>query len=235
MRPYNTVSLIVWLGLLVPSTGCDQFNHGSLKLSGTLELTEHAVGARVPGRLATLLVDEGQTVTQGQVLATLDRLDQTKRDYDRARQLYEQGGATQQAVEQAELMLEDQQIICPVDGVVLLKVHEVGEVVGAGSPVVVIGDRQQLWVKVYVPEGTINRVQLNQPATLRFDGIKRLFKGHVSFVAPRAEFTPRNVQTPEERVTQTFAVKVTLDEAEPSLRPGVAADVVIHLNQGPAT
>ena len=93
-----------------------------------------------------------------------------------------------------------------------------------------VGDRAQLWVRVFVPEGLINRVRLNQPATLRFDGIRHDFKGHVSFIAPKAEFTPRNVQTPEERVTQTFAIKVVLDEPESFLRPGVAADVIVHLN-----
>ena len=101
--------------------------------------------------------------------------------------------------------------------------------VAAGSPLLVIGDSAALWVRVYVPEGQVNRVTLGQPAEVRFDGIERAFKGHVSFVAPKAEFTPRNVQTAEERVTQAFAVKVLLDERDARLRPGVAADVLLRL------
>ena len=69
---------------------------------------------------------------------------------------------------------------------------------------------------------------MNQTATVSFDGVHQTFKGQVSFVAAKAEFTPRNVQSPEERVTQTFAVKVTLDNPESYLRPGVAAGVKIH-------
>jgi len=214
--------------------GCDRLaNHGRLRLSGTLELTEHAIGAPVPGRLGTLKVDEGDEVQKGQLLATLEHYDQMQRDYERVKSVAEQGGATQQAVEQAVLALTDQAIVSPVDGVVLLKVHEPGEVVPAGGAVVVVGDRSQLWVKVYVPEGQVNRLQLNQAATLRFDGLRQSFKGHVSFIAPQAEFTPRNVQTPEERVTQTFAVKVALDEPTAFLRPGVAADVTIDLSHSP--
>jgi HlyD family secretion protein len=192
-------------------------------------LTEHAVGVPVPGRLHTITVEEGDRVKQGQVLATVDRAEQAERDYERVRTLFEQGGTTQQAVEQAALAWSDQRIVSPVDGVVLVKIREPGEVVAAGSPVLVIGDRRRMWVRVFVPEGQINRVHLQQSATLGFDGLKQSFPGHVSYVSPEAEFTPRNVQTTEERVTQTFTVKVELDTLEPFLRPGVAADVTINL------
>ena len=202
-----------------------------LVLSGTLELTEHSVGARAPGRIATLLVDEGAQVSQGQLLATLDRNDQAMRDDERVIRLYEHGGATRQEVEQAELALQDQQVASPVDGVILIKVHEVGEVVGAGTPIVVIGQTRQPWVRVFIREGLVSQVRVGMPATLGFDGLARVFKGHVSYVAPRAEFTPRNVQSPEERMAQTFAVKVTLDEPQSYLRPGVAADVTIDVRQ----
>jgi HlyD family secretion protein len=212
------------------TSGCNLWKNPSLqKFTGTLEFTEHGVGARVAGRLSSLRVDEGDEVKQNQLIATLERYDQTKRDYERISKLVHQGGATQQAVEQAGLTFEDQQIASPVEGVVLTKIHESGEVVATGSPVVVIGDRKKIWIKIFVPEGVINRVRMNQPATLKFDGLDQLFKGHVSFIAPKAEFTPRNVQTEEERVTQTFAVKVTLDEVESYLRPGVTAEVYLDL------
>jgi multidrug resistance efflux pump len=205
------------------------FKFGGYPFSGTLEFTEHSLGSRVPGRLATLLVDEGDEVKKGQLLATLDRYEQTKKDYERAASLLKEGGSNEQAVEYARLALEDQEVISPVDGVILLKVREPGEVLAAGSPVVVVGDRSELWVRIFIPEGYINRVRINQPAVLRFDGLKRKFKGHVSYIATKAEFTPRNVQTPEERVTQTFAVKIMLDGPAPFLHPGVSADVKIDM------
>jgi len=213
-----------FIGAILVLAGCQTRSH---VYSGTLELTEHSVGARVAGRLTTLLVDEGDLVKKGQLLGTLDRAEQTEKDYRRAQGLLNHGGATQQTLEQAELTWEDQRVISPVDGVVLIKVREPGEIVSAGGTVVDIGDTSDYWVRIYIPEGDINRVRMNQEATVRFDGVSRAFKGHVYYVSPTAEFTPRNVQTPDERATQTFAVKVMLDEREPNLRPGVSADVTL--------
>lgn len=226
-KPILILALVLFIAY-----GVFQFWQGKhLRLTGTLEMTEHSLGARVPSRLEKLFVDEGDAVKQGELVATLDRYDQAKRDFDRVEGIYKAGGATQQEYEEAKLTLEDQQIVSPVDGVVLLKVREAGEVLTAGSVVVVVGDDKELWVRVYVPEGLVNRVKVGQTASLKFDGVKKEFKGHVSYVAPQAEFTPRNVQTPEERVTQTFAVKVILDEKDPSLRAGVAADVKLDLRE----
>ncbi|MBI3617787.1 MAG: HlyD family efflux transporter periplasmic adaptor subunit [Candidatus Omnitrophica bacterium] len=206
--------------------GCKALDNGtSLKFSGTLEWTEYALGARGSGRLAELNVEEGQAVKKDQMIATFDRFKQARRDLERAKQLYEQGGTTEQELEHAALAEDDQKIVSPLDGIVLVKVNELGEVVQAGAPVVVIGDPQDMWVRIFVPEGTINRIKMGQSAEIRFDGISEKFVGHVSFITPQAEFTPRNVQTQEERVTQTFAVKVRLNSPVVYLRPGVAADV----------
>jgi multidrug efflux pump subunit AcrA (membrane-fusion protein) len=224
------VLLAVIAGVVV--NGCQKYwNSRHLQLSGTLELTEHSLGARVPGRLETLTVDEGDEVKKGQLLGTLDRYEQVKRDLERTEQFYKDGGATQQELERAQLALRDQTIESPVDGVVLVKVREVGEVLGGGSPVLVVGDRQKMWVRVYVPEGLVNRVRMHQAATLQLDGLDRVYKRHVTTVATKAEFTPRNIQTPEERITQTFAVKVLLDEVDSPLRPGVAVDVQMDIQE----
>ncbi|MBU3758755.1 MAG: HlyD family efflux transporter periplasmic adaptor subunit [Candidatus Omnitrophica bacterium] len=198
-----------------------------MKFTGTLEMTEHKVGARAAGRIRQLNVDEGSRVRRGDLLAVLDRYDQNAKDLKRAEALFKAGGVSEQSLELARLSLEDQSIVSPVDGIVLLKVHEAGEIAAAGSPVVVVGDDSKFWVRIYVPEGQINKIRLGQGALIRFDGIRKRYPGHVSYVAPQAEFTPRNVQTPEERVTQTFAVKVNLDDAEEFVRPGVAAEVTL--------
>lgn len=218
--------LILAAGTLL--SGCHLFGPSNLKFSGTLEMTEHSVGARVPGRLTTLNVQEGDTVQKGQRIGTLDRFEQAKKDYERAESVHKSGGVTDQALEHAKLDLEDQEIVSPVDGVVLTKVRETGEIVPAGGPVADLGDSKDLWVRIYVPEGVINKVRMGQSAEVRFDGLKKPFNGRVSFIAPRAEFTPRNVQTSEERVTQTFAVKVAVDDPDRALRPGVSADVTLN-------
>lgn len=219
------------IGLMILFSGCEFWNPASHQtFSGTLEISEHVLGAKAAGRLVTLNVDEGSQVKKGELLATLDRYEQAKKDYERAVTLFNDGGATRQAVEYAQLAVDDQTVVSPVDGVVLVKVREQGEVVGSGSAVVVVGDRSRYWVRIFIPQGAINRVRMDEPAKIKLDGLDGSFGGRVSFIASKAEFTPRNVQTAEERVTQTFAVKVVINDPPEYLRPGVACDVTLDLN-----
>lgn len=216
------ICCIVALGLAI---GCNRNHPKQLKFSGTLEMTEHQLGAKAPGGIVFLSVQEGDFVKAGQIIATLDRFEQTKKDYERARALFKQGGVNSQSVEYAFLNMQDQQIISPIDGVVLVKVRQVGEVVAPGSPVIVIGDPKDRWVKIFISEGEINKIKMRQKATVSFDGIKDTYQGTVRFIATKAEFTPRNVQTSEERVTQNFAVKIAIDDVDMPAHAGVAADV----------
>jgi len=196
-----------------------------MTFSGTMEMTEHVLGVKVAGRLTTLNVKEGDQVHKGQLLATFDRFEQNKKDYARIGVLYQNGGANQQSLENAQLAMEDQEVVSPLNGIVLVKSAETGEIIPAGGGVVVIGDPYDQWVKIFLSEDLMHQLSINQTATISVDGSNKTYKGHVSFIADKAEFSPRNVQTPEERVTQTFAVKITVDDADQNLHTGVAADV----------
>lgn len=202
-------------------------DRGVIRLSGTLEMTEHSLGAAAPGRVDSVLTEEGDRVQRGQLLATLDRYEQAKREYNRLRDLFKVGGAGVQDVEHAALAARDQTVVSPVDGVVLVKAREAGEIVPAGGTLLVVGDPSDYWVRVYVPEGDLGSVALGQEAIVRFDGAARPVTGRVRHVSPQAEFTPRNVQTAEERVTQTFAVKIAVEPTDTHLHPGMYADVEI--------
>jgi HlyD family secretion protein len=132
-------------------------------------------------------------------------------------------------VEHAELDYQDQQLVAPIDGVILARVSEPGEGLSPGIPAVVIGNPKDVWIKVYFPEGEIGRVTLGQKASVAIDSYSgRSYAGRVTFISPKAEFTPKNVQTKEERVTQMFAVKVTVDDAAGVLKPGMPADCTLE-------
>ncbi len=225
---YFIVFIFLSISGLAVAMSLGKWRGNGLKFSGTLELTEYSLGSRVAGRLSQVSIEEGDEIKKGALIATLDRYDQAKRDYERTLGLFKDNAMSQQTLEQAELALEDQRIVAPVDGVVLVKVHESGEVVASGSPVIVMGDHQNLWVRIYVPESLLHKIKLHQEADVKVDGLDKTFSGHVTFIATKAEFTPRNVQTPEERASQTFAVKVMLDHPDSSLRPGVGADVTFR-------
>lgn len=191
-------------------------------------MTEVYLSPVVPGRLETLDVHEGDAVKKGQRVGTLDRFEDARRDYRRARELLGRGGSTRRQFEKAELILRDQQLIAPIDGLVLNRVSEPGETISPGIPAVVIGNPQDVYVKIFVTEREVGLVKVGQPARLAVDAFPdRFFEGRVTFISPTAEFTPKNVQTKEERVTQTFAVKVTLQRPDGTLKPGMPADCEI--------
>lgn len=137
-------------------------------------------------------------------------------------------GEAQAAVEAARVNLEDLQVKSPVQGVVTRTHAEAGETLGAGRPVATVTDISRPWVRVYIPENQIGKVRLGAAAKIRVDTFPdREFDGRVSYVSSQAEFTPKNVQTQEERVKLVFAVNVTLDNRDGTLKPGMPADVTI--------
>jgi multidrug efflux pump subunit AcrA (membrane-fusion protein) len=112
----KTKALLIFTLLSTGILGCrDRFRDGDSSFTGILEMTEYSLGSRVPGRVVTLNVTDGDAVKKDQLLATLDHYEQTKRDYDRTVKLLSSGGATQQALEKAKLDLDDQQIVSPDD------------------------------------------------------------------------------------------------------------------------
>lgn len=131
------------------------------------------------------------------------------------------------AVRVIDATLDAMTIRAPFDGVVTVRHREPGEIVAAGSPVLTIMNPDDRWVRIYVPETRIGAVRVGQAATITTDTFpKKTYRGEVSFIATEAEFTPKTVQTSEERVKLVYAVKVrvTGDPAR-DLKPGMPADV----------
>lgn len=146
--------------------------------------------------------------------------------------------AAEAAVAQAEaglrVLLAQQQnltIASPLTGVVLAEHARAGEVVAVGAPILTIADLHEVWIKLYIPLPSLGQIALGQRATVTTDALPgRTFVGTVTEVSQQAEFTPRNVQTPAERVKLVFAVKVTLPNPDRLLKPGMPADAVILIN-----
>ena len=131
------------------------------------------------------------------------------------------------AVRVIDATLAAMTIRAPFDGVVTVRHREPGEIVSAGSPVLTIMNPDDRWVRIYVSETRIGAVRVGQAATITTDTFpKKTYRGEVSVIATEAEFTPKTVQTTEERVKLVYAVKVrvTGDPAR-DLKPGMPADV----------
>jgi HlyD family secretion protein len=133
-------------------------------------------------------------------------------------------------IRRLETQVAELEVFAPLDATVLTKVVEAGEVVPAGKTLLVLGDLEHPWIKIYVPETSLGKVQLGAKAKVFVDSFPdRPFNGAVSWIADQAEFTPKNVQTQEERVNLVYAVKVTIADAERRLKAGMPADAVVEL------
>jgi HlyD family secretion protein len=127
----------------------------------------------------------------------------------------------------------DTSLPAPMAGIVTEKLVEVGEVIAPLAPVVVITDLSVVWADVFVPEPTVPRIKLGQQATVFTDAGGSGLTGTVSYISPKAEFTPRNVQTSEERSKLVYRVRVSLDNKDGILKQGMPVEAVIPLQAIP--
>jgi HlyD family secretion protein len=276
--------------------------------SGSIETTEVVISAKIPARVLSITVAEGDAVTAGQTLATLDcadldvrvaqaeaqlaaaraarvqaqagerqaraqtaplgvQLDLATKERARAHNLFKSGGATQRTVDQAEAaysnVAEQQRaaelavkvaasavevagaqvglaektlalaqtsraectLVAPVDGVVVSRTREPGELVLPGASLLELGQLSKVYTWIYVPNEEVGRVRLGQKAALRADTYPdRVFDGVVARINDEAEFTPKSIQTKEDRTRLVYGVKVTIDNADRALMPGMPVE-----------
>ncbi len=148
-------------------------------------------------------------------------LDAHRSDVERARA---QVGMT-------DAQVADTTIRSPIDGVVLVKSAEVGEVVAAGTTVVTIGDIDHPWMRAYINERDLGRVKLGMTAEVTSDSYKgKKYTGRVTFISPEAEFTPKQIQTAEERVKLVYRIKIEMENPNRELKSNmpVEADLLVN-------
>jgi HlyD family secretion protein len=131
--------------------------------------------------------------------------------------------AAEARIAQVEQQIEDAVIVSPVDGVVTQRLSEQGELMSPGTGIVVVTDLAHAWLNAFIPAPDLGRIRLGQEAeVMTDDGQTR--KGRLSFIATRAEFTPKNVQTRDERIRLVFRIKVSLDNGDGLFKPGMPAE-----------
>jgi HlyD family secretion protein len=135
---------------------------------------------------------------------------------------------TDAVIAQLDQKLRDATIISPRAGVVTEKLAEEGELLQAGAPLCDVTDLANAWVTVYVPGPSLARLRIGQPATVvTDDGQSR--QGRIKSIASEAEFTPKNVQTRDERVKLVYEVKIALDNRDGLFKPGMPAEARFEL------
>jgi HlyD family secretion protein len=155
-----------------------------------------------------------------EVLMRKDELETRRAETDRAK--------AQVAITNTQI--NDTEVFSPVDGVVLVKAAEVGEVVAAGTSVVTIGDIDHPWLRAYINEKDLGRVKIGSKARITSDSYPgKAYWGRVSFIASEAEFTPKQIQTREERVKLVYRIKVEVDNPQHELKSNMPVEAEIEL------
>lgn len=186
-------------------------------------------------RMKTLLASH--TITQKQYDDAEARYVSAKQPYEklnrglRTNEIVSIKAKRDQAAAQADQLrkkLHDCTILSPTQGIVTLRGVEPGELVGVGSNVLRVTYLEKVKLTIYVNETDLPKVQLGQKATVTVDAFKdRSFAGTVIYKSPVAEFTPKNVQTKEERTKLVYAVKIQIENPDGSLSPGLPADATL--------
>jgi HlyD family secretion protein len=239
------------LMLLLLLNGCSDPSQD--RFQGYVEGEFVYVASPLAGQLETLSVQRGQQVTAGQPLFALDEtaeragLDQARaalvlseaefarqekllrmgpaaqQDYDRARSTRDQD---RQRLAQAEWNFNQKKQSAPQSGLVYDTLFRQGEWVPAGKPVVVLLPPQNIKVRAFVPETRVGSIHYDDPIQVTVDGVQNPFIGKVSYISPRAEYTPPVIYSRESRAKLVFMIESVFEpQVAESLHPGQPVDV----------
>jgi HlyD family secretion protein len=129
------------------------------------------------------------------------------------------------ALDTAQLQLDNTTIKAPISGVILVKAIEPGELATIGTPIVTMADLSVVKLTVYLAEQNVGKVSLGEAVDVSVDSYPdRKFTGKITYISDQAEFTPKSIQTKEERTTQVFGIKIEIPNPDRKLKPGMPAD-----------
>lgn len=132
------------------------------------------------------------------------------------------------AVDAIQQKIMDAVLLAPRSGVITSRLAEPGEIASPGQPLYILTDLDHVWLNVYVEEPQLSDIRLGSKARVKVDGHADNFSGNVSFVSPVAEFTPKNVKTPDERAKLVYRVKIQLQNPDGVFKPGMPADAIFE-------
>lgn len=206
--------------------------------AATLETTKVYVASKVTSDIVSLPVYEGDEVKAGQEIAELScdtykvLARQIDNDFERAAALVKKGHVSQADYDVAErnkrdndLKLEWCHIKAPLNGIVITKYKEIGEIAAAGESIVSVVNPYDVWAYFYVPHNEIYRLKVGQKITAVLpEDNNRKFIGRIIKTSEEAEFTPKNVQTRDERTRLVYGVKVQFENADLTLKSGMTLE-----------
>jgi HlyD family secretion protein len=236
-----------------------EFDSSVISGSGTIEVTEIEISSKISGRVVDLPKPEGSEVRHGDLVAKLEydelsaqrlsaraNLVNAEKNYNRMRDLFNSGSVAKRDFDNAEAayriakagydqvsaVIQNAVLYSPIDGIVLDTNIEIGETAFPGTPIVTLADLTKTWMYIYVEETKLGLIKIGQRVKVYIDTYpNRSFEGVVASISNKAEFTPKTIQTKNERVKLVFAVKVTVGNPDMILKPGMPADADILITE----
>jgi HlyD family secretion protein len=225
--------------LVAAFIGWKLLSRGEFRYAGTVEATDVSLSPRISSTISTVTVQEGDVVVPGQLLVELGcedlklAADIAAHDFARSERLYKEGSTPYETFDRdrnrrdaTALSVSWCRIDSPIHGTVLARLHEPGEWASPGVNLLTLADLDSVYAYIYVPQTVLYTLKPGQElvAFLPEAGDKPR-RARVAFIRPEAEFTPKNVQTREERTRLVFGVKVYFDNADQALKPGMPIEV----------
>lgn len=229
------------------AAGVDEIEANRNTVQREIAAAEEGVGQAKITRDNALVTRDRIETLQKQGAATKDRLDRVETELSLAesrirtaekqlavaRSRLNTLSAARKRTEESLAVLDDQigkgVIESPAAGVIIEKFVEKGEVVNFGSPVCTVADLSTVWLTIYIGEESAGKVKLGDKASVRIDARPdRSFGGRITWISPKAEFTPKNVQTRESRIDLVYQVKITLPNPEGVFKIGMPAEANIE-------
>jgi len=140
-------------------------------------------------------------------------------------------GRSKANIDLIDTQLNDTVAASPVDGVVLVKAVDPGEVIAAGTTVLTVGDIDHPWVRAYINEPDRVRIRIGQPVKVTTDVPGKVFNGRITFISSQAEFTPKQIQTQQERVKLVYRIKIEVENPHRELKSNMPVDAEIVLDK----
>ena len=210
----------------------DQYQTRFASLSAQVASAEQRLALMTEGPRKTDIESARATVARSEAaikMTEAQRLEILRRQEDLAARRADVSRA-KSGVSVIDSQLDDTVASTPVDGVVLVKSADPGEVLAAGTPIVTVGDIDHPWLRGYVPQSKLGQVKLGMPVAIHSDSYPgKTYKGRISFIASEAEFTPKQIQTTEERVKLVYRIKVDVENPGRELKLNMPVDGVIDL------
>ena len=237
---------IIILTVLVAGVGIGLYfgliKKSSFMYAGTVEATEVDLSSRLTGVIGSVNVQEGDKVKEGQVLVKLSIEDievaaaAAERDYKRAVELLDAGSMNREAFDRVKFKRDDTAVRLswgtvksPIDGTVITRFHEPGEMVAPGVKLMTVADIKKPWAYIYVPQPVLSKISVGMEVKGYVpESRNSVIPGRIIHVNQEAEFTPKNVQTQKERTRLVYGVKVSFENEGEFLKPGMTIEVKLN-------